>query len=866
MPKVDPGLVLERVSAARITSFSAVPTMLQMMCEHPSWDTADLSSLTLVQYGGSPVQERVARAWLDRGVRLLQGYGMTEASPGVYMATHDGTLAHPTAVGVPHFFTDVALLRDGRPGAGRRRAGRAGGARPARVRRLLEPAGGDGRRASSTGSGSAPATCCGSTTTAGRTSSTGSRTCTSPAGRTCTPRRWRPSPCSCDAVANCAVVGVADRAVGRGRRRLRAGARGRHAHRGRAARPPRGQPGPLQGAPGTWSSCPSCRATPPARSAGSSCATARPRSTRSPDEQPRPRRGRRDVMTSAADATRRGDQSEALLPPSLQVEHGDGEVAVLRLARAAKRNALNDPTVLGIEAFFAAPPAGVKAVVLDAEGEHFCAGLDLSELTERDAFEGLEHSRMWHRAFERMERGRLPVVAVLKGAVIGGGLELASATHLRVAEPSAFYALPEGQHGLFVGGGGSVRVPRLIGAHRMADMMLTGRVARRARRGRRSGCRTTCRAGGGPGAGAGAREEDRRELPGDELRGAAGAAADRRGQPRRGLPDGVADGGRRGQQRRRPRSGCRPSCRAGAGRCSDDGRDDPRAAASGRRGRPGRPRRSAGSWAGCERERGLRLRRATTSCTAGRSTTSRGSGRRSGSSSGCGSRRRRSAVLGRREMPGAEWFPGATLNYAEHALGARRPDRDADEVAVLAYSQTRDRHGADLGAAARAGRPRPRRAAAARRRPRRPGGGLPAEHPGDAGGVPRHRQPGRGLGELRAGVRRPQRGRPVRPDRADGAAGRRAATATAARTSTAASRSPRSGPACRPCDTSSTSRTARTRCPTPLGWDELLRRTRRRSPSSRCRSRTRWRCCSPPAPPASRRRSCTATAGSCSST
>jgi enoyl-CoA hydratase/carnithine racemase len=183
-------------------------------------------------------------------------------------------------------------------------------------------------------------------------------------------------------------------------------------------------------------------------------------------------------MTSAAERPTNGsgaDRVEALLPSSLQVErHGD--VAVLRLARAAKRNALNDPTVLGIETFFATPPAGVKAVVLDAEGPHFSAGLDLSELTERDVFEGLEHSRMWHRAFERMERGRLPVVAVLKGAVIGGGLELASATHLRVAEPSTFYALPEGQHGLFVGGGGSVRLPRLIGAHRMADMMLTGRV------------------------------------------------------------------------------------------------------------------------------------------------------------------------------------------------------------------------------------------------------------------------------------------------------------------------------------------------------------------------------------------------------
>ena len=184
-------------------------------------------------------------------------------------------------------------------------------------------------------------------------------------------------------------------------------------------------------------------------------------------------------MTSAAGRDgSSADGIEAHLPPSLRVErHGaDGAVAVLRLSRAAKRNAIDDATVRGIQAFFTAPPDGVTAVVLDAEGPHFCAGLDLSELTERDAFEGLEHSRMWHRAFERMESGRVPVVAVLKGAVIGGGLELASATHLRVAEPSTFYALPEGQHGLFVGGGGSVRVPRLIGAHRMADMMLTGRV------------------------------------------------------------------------------------------------------------------------------------------------------------------------------------------------------------------------------------------------------------------------------------------------------------------------------------------------------------------------------------------------------
>ncbi|HTY71633.1 MAG TPA: crotonase/enoyl-CoA hydratase family protein [Actinomycetes bacterium] len=153
-----------------------------------------------------------------------------------------------------------------------------------------------------------------------------------------------------------------------------------------------------------------------------------------------------------------------------------GDVAVLTLRRPAKRNAIDDETVLGLEAFFLAPPPGVRVVVLDGEGEHFCAGLDLSSLSATSLEEGLHHSRMWHRAMSAIEFGRVPVVSVLKGAVIGGGLELASATHLRVAESSAFYALPEGQRGIYLGGGGSVRLPRLIGVWRMVDLMLTGRV------------------------------------------------------------------------------------------------------------------------------------------------------------------------------------------------------------------------------------------------------------------------------------------------------------------------------------------------------------------------------------------------------
>ena len=167
-------------------------------------------------------------------------------------------------------------------------------------------------------------------------------------------------------------------------------------------------------------------------------------------------------------------ESFAKLPASLRAER-KGEIAILRLARPEKRNALDDTTVLGIEAFFSTLPDGIKAAVIHGAGEHFSAGLDLGELTERDTAQGVQHSQMWHRAFQHIEFGKVPVVAVLHGAVVGGGIELAAAAHIRVAERSTYYALPEGSRGIYVGGGASVRLPRLIGTARVMDMMLTGR-------------------------------------------------------------------------------------------------------------------------------------------------------------------------------------------------------------------------------------------------------------------------------------------------------------------------------------------------------------------------------------------------------
>lgn len=153
----------------------------------------------------------------------------------------------------------------------------------------------------------------------------------------------------------------------------------------------------------------------------------------------------------------------------------DGDIALLTIRRHAKRNAINDAVLGRLAAFFSQPPKAVKVAILCGEGGNFSSGLDLGEQSLREPGEVLHHSRGWHRVMEAIQFGGLPVVSVLTGAVIGGGLEIAAATHVRVAEPSVRYQLPEGKRGIFVGGGATVRVGRIIGADRLTEMMLTGR-------------------------------------------------------------------------------------------------------------------------------------------------------------------------------------------------------------------------------------------------------------------------------------------------------------------------------------------------------------------------------------------------------
>jgi (methylthio)acryloyl-CoA hydratase len=155
-----------------------------------------------------------------------------------------------------------------------------------------------------------------------------------------------------------------------------------------------------------------------------------------------------------------------------------GAIAVLTLCRPTQRNAIDEALLEDLDRAMDEVPATTRALVLAAEGPHFCAGLDLKEHHDkaRSAVDFMRVCQHWHRSFDRLQYGGVAVIAALQGAVVGGGLELAAAAHIRIADESTYFALPESTKGIFTGGGATVRVARIITPGRMVEMMLTGRV------------------------------------------------------------------------------------------------------------------------------------------------------------------------------------------------------------------------------------------------------------------------------------------------------------------------------------------------------------------------------------------------------
>lgn len=156
----------------------------------------------------------------------------------------------------------------------------------------------------------------------------------------------------------------------------------------------------------------------------------------------------------------------------------EDEIALVGIKRPDKRNALSPEVMKQLLEAVMRGGEEAKCGVIFGHGDHFCAGLDLAWAAE--SWKGGRSQRLpfqfnRNTFFEAMARGNIPFIAALHGATLGGGLETAAAAHIRIADETAFFGLPEGTRGIFIGGGGSVRIARLLGFARMQDMMLTGR-------------------------------------------------------------------------------------------------------------------------------------------------------------------------------------------------------------------------------------------------------------------------------------------------------------------------------------------------------------------------------------------------------
>jgi fatty-acyl-CoA synthase len=115
-PGFDAERMLDLIESQGVTCLFGVPTMFAAVAESPRWGTADLSSVRTLMCGGSPVPKALIDVYLRRGLSFIQGYGMTEASPGTLLLDREMSAVKAGSAGVPHFFTDVRLVGpDGQP-------------------------------------------------------------------------------------------------------------------------------------------------------------------------------------------------------------------------------------------------------------------------------------------------------------------------------------------------------------------------------------------------------------------------------------------------------------------------------------------------------------------------------------------------------------------------------------------------------------------------------------------------------------------------------------------------------------------------------------------------------------------------------
>jgi enoyl-CoA hydratase len=166
----------------------------------------------------------------------------------------------------------------------------------------------------------------------------------------------------------------------------------------------------------------------------------------------------------------------ALALANLQYEK-KGSIAYVTVNRPKVLNALNTPTWTDLRTAFedAKADTSVHGVILTGAGDKaFIAGADISELAHVDAYEAEESSRFGQGVLDLIENIGKPVIAAINGFALGGGCETAMACTMRIAVEHAKFGQPEVKLGLLPGGGGTQRLPRLVGKGRALQLILTG--------------------------------------------------------------------------------------------------------------------------------------------------------------------------------------------------------------------------------------------------------------------------------------------------------------------------------------------------------------------------------------------------------
>jgi len=174
--------------------------------------------------------------------------------------------------------------------------------------------------------------------------------------------------------------------------------------------------------------------------------------------------------------------AEAIAPPptpefaNLLYEKEEG-IAYVTLNRPAVLNALNGPLLADLRAALedARDDDSVHGVILTGAGDKaFAAGADIGQLAKASAVEAERSSRSTQATFNLIEKLGKPVIAAVNGFALGGGCEAALACTIRIATPHAQFGQPEVRLGVLPGGGGTQRLPRLVGKGRALQLILTG--------------------------------------------------------------------------------------------------------------------------------------------------------------------------------------------------------------------------------------------------------------------------------------------------------------------------------------------------------------------------------------------------------